>query len=278
MVQNAHDAIQRRAHTDPDFSAGNNGRIDIIANLAEEPGYVIFRDNGMGMSKEDLDEYLSSIGTSGTKVAREQEHVPDVIGQFGIGFLSGFVVASRIEVRTRHFREDDPTKGWLWKNEGKKEYILEQCEVRSPGTEVRVFLQSATDRGLIQDGAIRDVIRTYADMLKVPIHLNRSEAPINMRIMPWERGYTSERERGMEYQIYLAKTVPDSVLEVSPSTSTKPHRKTSHSAPMVCCTSHARGSLPKIRPAPSACFRNACSFAKTHRKSSRDGPFSLMAS
>ncbi|MFT5327382.1 MAG: molecular chaperone HtpG [Planctomycetaceae bacterium] len=132
LVQNAHDAIQRRAHAEDGFSAGTSGRIDIISSLAEEPYHVIFRDNGTGMSKADLEDYLSSIGTSGTRAARENDHVPDVIGQFGIGFLSGFVVASRIEVRTRHFKDDDPKQGWLWKNEGRKDYTLEPCEVKHP--------------------------------------------------------------------------------------------------------------------------------------------------
>jgi molecular chaperone HtpG len=216
LVQNAHDAIHRRAHADPGFSANGSGRIDIISSLAEDPGHIIFRDNGTGMSKKDLEDYLSSIGTSGTRLAQVNDHLPDVIGQFGIGFLSGFVVASRIEVRTRHFTEPDPQKGWLWKNEGKKEYSLEACEVGNPGTEIRVFLGDVTDRGLIQNDAIRDVIRIYADMLKVPIHLNHSEAPVNTRIMPWEREYSSERERDLEYHIFLERTVPDSVLEVIP--------------------------------------------------------------
>ncbi|MEM1183302.1 MAG: ATP-binding protein, partial [Acidobacteriota bacterium] len=216
LVQNAHDAVQRRAHVDADFSAASTGRIDIIPSLAEEPGHIIFRDNGIGVSKKDLEDFLSSIGTSGTRLARDRDEVPDVIGQFGIGFLAGFVVASRIEVRTRHYKEKSAAKGWLWKNEGKKEYTLEPCDVPSPGTEIRVFLQDVTDRGLIQNDAIREVIRSYADMLKVPIYLNRSEEPINSRIMPWEREYSSDRERDLEYQIYLAKAVPDSVLEVIP--------------------------------------------------------------
>ena len=214
LIQNAHDAIQRRAYHDPSFEAATNGRIDIHSNLMDQPS-ITFRDNGTGMTKEDLESYLSSIGTSGTRSDRDSNNLMEVIGQFGIGFLSGFVVASRIEVRTRHYKGKN-SDGWLWKNEGRKEYTLEPCEMKSAGTEVRVFLKNVTDRGLIQDESVRDVITVYADMLKVPIHLNHSESSINRRLMPWEREYTSKEERHFEYRVYLEKTVPDSVLEVIP--------------------------------------------------------------
>ena len=216
LIQNAHDAIPRRAHADEDFSAAGNGRIEIISNLVEEPYHVIFRDNGAGMTRKDIEQYLSSIGTSGTLAAGKDEHVPDLIGQFGIGFLSGFVVASKIEVRTRHFREAKPSNGWLWKNDGRKDYTLEPCQLSHAGTEIRIDLADVGDRGLIQDSALRETVRSYADMLMVPIYLNRDEAPANTRFMPWERSYSTDEEKNLEYLFYLEKLVPDSVLEVIP--------------------------------------------------------------
>lgn len=216
LIQNAHDAIQRRAHTDEDFSASGNGRIEIISNLVEEPYHVIFRDNGAGMTRNDIEQYLSSIGASGTLAVGKDDQVPDLIGQFGIGFLSGFVVASRIEVRTRHFREKKSSNGWLWKNEGRKDYTLEPCDFSHVGTEIRIDLGHVGDRGLIQDSALRETVRYYADMLRVPIYLNRGEAPANTRFMPWERTYSSDEEKNLEYRLYLEKIVPDSVLEVIP--------------------------------------------------------------
>lgn len=216
LVQNAHDAIQRRAAADRDFTAAGTGRIDIITEPNHSPGRIIFRDNGTGMTKKDLEGYLSSIGSSGTRVARDEGNVPDVIGQFGIGFLSGFIVASRVEVRTRHYREPDASQGWLWQNDGSKHYTLEPCEVEKPGTEVIVYLESATDRGLIQKDAVEEVVRTYADMLKVAIHLNGSRESINTRTMPWERVGLTGQEFDLDCLMYLEKVVPDHVLEVIP--------------------------------------------------------------
>lgn len=212
LIQNCHDAIQRRAAADPDFSV-DMGRIDIYTDLGGTPATIKFCDNGVGMTKPDLENYLSSVGASGTRTNKEE--APDVIGQFGIGFLSGFVVAKKIVVRTKSWKESK-NDGWLWENEGRKEYLLESNEKKELGTEVTIFLASAEDNGLVQDKAIREVIHTYADMLKIPIYLNYSETSINTRIMPWERKEISEDERDIDCRVYLEKNMPDSVLEVIP--------------------------------------------------------------
>ena len=92
LIQNGHDAIQRRVTHDPAFTL-EMGRIDILTDLTGATGQIVFRDNGLGMTRADLNQFLSTIGRSGTRAA--QGDTPDVIGQFGIGFLSGFVVGSR---------------------------------------------------------------------------------------------------------------------------------------------------------------------------------------
>jgi molecular chaperone HtpG len=217
LIQNAHDAIQRRAAMDPEFDLGG-GRIDILTDLATGPGRIVFRDNGVGMTEGDLEEFLSTIGKSGTLQARETDHVPDVIGQFGIGFLSGFVVGSKVEVRTRHMNAG-PEGGCLWENDGRKEYTISPCRRESIGTEVVVHLHSAEDRGLLHDDAVKKVVQKYADLLRIPIHLNdpaHRGHSVNTRHMPWERVGVPDDEMRLDCMIYLEKTVPDSVLEVIP--------------------------------------------------------------
>ena len=215
LVQNAHDAIVRRAVDDPAFDR-EQGRIHILTDLTAAPGRIIFRDNGLGMSRTDLERFLSTVGKSGTRAASGD--APDVIGQFGIGFLSGFVVGARVEVRTRAWQEP-PEAGSLWENDGTKDYSIQPCRVDEPGTEVIVHLDSAADRGLIQDEAVKKVIRDYADMLRIPVYLNdpsQQGTAVNQRIMPWERTDQSDRDLRLDCLIYLEKTVPDSVLEVIP--------------------------------------------------------------
>jgi molecular chaperone HtpG len=170
------------------------------------------------MTAEDLEQFLSTIGKSGTLAAREEELVPDVIGQFGIGFLSGFVVGGKVEVHTRHLQAR-PDDGCLWENDGSKEYTIHAAHRDVVGTEVVVHLRSAEDRGLLHDDAVKKVVRDYADMLRVPIHVNdpahRSQS-VNAQHMPWERVGVPPDEMELDCRIYLEKTMPDSVLEVIP--------------------------------------------------------------
>jgi molecular chaperone HtpG len=206
LIQNAHDSIQRRKAVD---DSGYGGRIDIDSRPTDLQ--IIFRDNGIGMNRHDLEEYLSSIGRSGTR--EEARSVKGLIGQFGIGFLSAFVVARRVEVRTRKLNEE---KGWLWTNEGSKDYQLTPCDMPDSGTTVTVFLKGEEERGVIHEDEVQQVIRRYADMLLVPIHFNGSDGPVNTMHMPWEKDGRSDKELELDCLIYLEKTMRDSVLEAIP--------------------------------------------------------------
>lgn len=209
LVQNAHDGVLRRKQLEPD----HHGRVDIDTRPDED--WISFADNGLGMSEEDLHVYLSRIGASGTESqGRESEQVSSLVGRFGIGFLSGFIVARTVEVRTRKLGED---AGWLWRNDGGKSYTLEPCEVRSPGTTVKVLLKDPTDRVLLEAENVTAVVREYCDMLRVPIHVNHSTVSVNTQDMPWERDGISDEDREIDCKIYLARTIRgDSLIETFP--------------------------------------------------------------
>lgn len=173
LIQNAHDSIVRRRHYEGrDFG----GRIDINTRPADLILEVV--DNGIGMNDDDLRHYLSTIGKGRT--FEERGTIEGLIGQFGIGFLSAFVVARRVEVRTRKARE---SQGWLWVNEGKRDYALTPCDRQGSGTTVTVHLTGEEHRALIREEAMQGYIRRYADLLRVPIHLNGGDNPVNTMIM-----------------------------------------------------------------------------------------------
>lgn len=213
LIQNAHDGIRRRAQEE----AGWSGRIDIDTRPQELE--ITLRDNGIGMSREDLIDYLSNVGKSFTRLQRPSTE--GLIGQFGIGFLSAFVVAKRVEVRTRKLGEQ---QGWLWENDGTKSYELTECQVDSPGTSVRVILKDIEDRGIIQETEVRSLVQKYADMLSVPIYLNGGREPENTMQMPWEKQRLSPLDLDFELHVYLERTMADSVLEVIPVKLTGPVR------------------------------------------------------
>ena len=206
LIQNAHDAIVRRRAVEGESF---QGKISIETN----PDALEFeiRDTGIGMNAQDLNDYLSTIGKSATRMSRQEEKIEGLIGLFGIGFLSAFVVAERVEVLTRRLGEKE---GWRWCNSGNKDYSLEPYSVAEVGTVVKVFLRGVEEKGVIHKEEVQKVIRQYADFLKVPIHLNNSTAPINGMQMPWEQGGRSQNEILLDTRIYLEKTMRDSVLEM----------------------------------------------------------------
>lgn len=177
LIQNAHDGILRRQSREPDAFTP---RID-VESRPDELQFII-RDNGLGMDLNDIREYLAVIGRGATRL--EKGDVTGLVGQFGIGFLSAFIVAERVEVETRKVGDDD---GWKWSNSGTEDYTVTKVSKDSFGTTVTVFLNGEADKGVIHPEEVDNVIRKYADMLKVPIHLNGSREPINQMIMPWER-------------------------------------------------------------------------------------------
>jgi molecular chaperone HtpG len=208
LVQNAHDGVLRRQDQEPALA----GRISIETRPADLQFSV--QDNGIGMNDAEILEYLSTIGLSRTRLEKGEGGIKGLIGQFGIGFLSAFMVASKVEVRTRKVGE---TKGYMWVNHGSHHYEIKPCEVAEPGTTVTVFLRGAEERGLIHEEEVRKTVRRYADMLKVPIYLNASNEPINKQIMPWEdASFDTPEERTFQCHLYLETSQRDSVMEVIP--------------------------------------------------------------
>ncbi|MEI2783849.1 MAG: ATP-binding protein [Candidatus Competibacter sp.] len=212
LLQNAHDSIQlRRVHAP---EPAGEIRID-----ADESGRTLsFSDNGTGMDRRDIEEFLSVIGSTGTGSRARELAARDVavatIGQFGIGLLSAFVVAERIEV---HTRKPMAPHAWRWVNRGGEEYELDTlpASAQSPGT--RVIVTLAADRTAFLDGRlIRQTVRRYADFLPFPILLN-GFGPINAVNAPWhEPGWRDPIERERSLSAFLSQRYADPPLMVIP--------------------------------------------------------------
>lgn len=212
LIQNAHDSIQLRRAQSPEHS----GRIHVA--LERSSRSITFSDDGLGMTQHVIEEFLSTIGSSGTgtmttQLKQEQHCDVATIGQFGIGLLSAFVVAERVDVYTRHFQTDE---AWHWVNMGDDEYSLEPTtEMPHTGTQVVVTVKPEYAEFLKEEN-LEATIRKYADLLGVPIFLNE-RGPINAVRPPWEAAATlpsSEREKYLSD--FLNKRYPDSPLLVIP--------------------------------------------------------------
>ena len=142
LISNASDAIDKlyfRSLTDDSVKLKKK---DFCIRLAadKENRTLTVRDNGIGMTKEELEKNLGTIAKSGSldfKNENETGGKVDVIGQFGVGFYSAFMVASRVTVRSRAFGAQE---AWQWESTGAEGYTIEPCDKEDVGTEVTIRL------------------------------------------------------------------------------------------------------------------------------------------
>jgi molecular chaperone HtpG len=210
LVQNANDSIVRRREHEPDLA----GRIEIAADPSSRT--LVFRDNGLGMDRQDIREFLSVIGSSGTGATRRElagrGGALDLIGQFGIGMLSAFVVAERVVVRTRKVGEP---QGFAWHNAGSTDCELYPDPKPDVGTEIVVSV-SPEHSFLLEESRLREVIIKYCEFIQFPVSVN-GRGPVNAIEAPWHRStWPSDEAKDAAYADFLNRRYPDLILDVIP--------------------------------------------------------------
>ncbi len=182
LVQNAHDACMRCVlRGDADYAP----RIEVAARADNGRTLVVISDNGLGLDADDIRQFLATIGRGQTGELRsmlEASGTSDherLVGQFGVGLLSAFLVADRVEIRTRR---SDRDRGYLWVSEGKQTYRLEPLEHAAIGTEV--VLRIRADRSELGSiDVVRDAVSHFAGYLEIPIRV--AGQLINEATLPW---------------------------------------------------------------------------------------------
>ncbi len=139
---------------------------------------VRISDNGIGMNREEMIENLGTIARSGTarfleQLTGDKARDAQLIGQFGVGFYSSFIVADRVTVETRR-AGDPPGQGWLWSSTGEDAYDIEPCEREPRGTTVTLHLKEDADE-FLEPFRLRSVIKKYADHIAIPVQLEREK-------------------------------------------------------------------------------------------------------
>ena len=177
IISNASDAIDKLAYTAlTDDKVGIN-RDEFAITITRDPENRILTvsDNGIGMSKEEMEENLGTIAKSGSlgfKQAMEKNEDIDIIGQFGVGFYSAFMVASSVTVISKKYGED---KAWKWVSDGADGYTIEETTKDGPGTDVIMTLKADTDDDkyseYLEEYEIRSLIRKYSDYIRYPIKM-----------------------------------------------------------------------------------------------------------
>jgi molecular chaperone HtpG len=192
LVANAADAIDRRRFeglTHPALMPPEGAKIRI---RADRPARTItIADDGIGMTREELIADLGTIARSGTLAfgetlaAAKPEDRPNLIGQFGVGFYSAFMVAERVEVASRRAGTEE---AWLWTSDGRGDFTLAPGEREEPGTDVVLHLRSDADE-FLDAARLEAIVRKWADHITVPITIAREgkDLPANEGTALWRK-------------------------------------------------------------------------------------------
>lgn len=178
LISNASDACDKLRYyslTNPGISK-NNGAFKITITPNEEEKTLTVSDNGIGMNKDDLINHLSTIAKSGTedfvRNAKDNGSVVDLIGKFGVGFYSAFMVANKVEVITRRAGEEQAYK---WVSDGIEGYEITEAARDKSGTDIKLYLKDDA-KDYTDTIYLRHIIRTYSDHINYPIVLDLGKA------------------------------------------------------------------------------------------------------
>ena len=195
LISNASDAIDRlRLEL---LSSGNGPEDDdpprIRVSYDKDAGTITIADNGIGMSRAEVIEHIGTIAKSGTReflraLTGDQRKDATLIGQFGVGFYSAFIVAERVTLITR--RHGRPVEvGVRWESDGKGEYTLHTIDSPARGTTIVLQLRETED-DLLNGHRLRSIIQKYSDHISVPILMpgeENGDAPVNQASALWAR-------------------------------------------------------------------------------------------
>ena len=183
LISNASDAIDKlyyRSLTDKNVKV-NKDDLYIRITPNKEARTLTIEDNGCGMNKEELEENLGTIAKSGSlafkeaakaKENAEKDDDVNIIGQFGVGFYSAFMVASKVRVESKCYGAE---KAYAWESEGAEGYTIDECDKSNFGTKIILTLKADTDdekySDFLAEYKIEELIRKYSDYIRYPIKM-----------------------------------------------------------------------------------------------------------
>ena len=199
IISNASDAIDKLAYRAlTDEKVGLN-RDDFAITIKREPKYGILTvsDNGIGMSKAEMEENLGTICKSGSldfKEHMDKQEAVDIIGQFGVGFYSAFMVADTVTVISRQYGSEE---AWMWQSSGADGYTMEPAQRESAGTDVIMKIKADTDdekySRFLEEYELRELVKKYSDYIRYPIRMEVTKS----RPKPQE-----DKDKSPEYEDY----------------------------------------------------------------------------
>ena len=178
LISNASDAIDKlyfMSLTDKSIKVKKD-KLEIWIIPDKEKRTIKIIDNGIGMSKEELEDNLGTIAKSGSELFKENNNIDkdiSIIGKFGVGFYSAFMVSSKVEVLSKKVGSED---GYLWSSNGADGYEIDKCDKKDIGTEITLYLKDNTDEidydYLLDEYRLEGIVKKYSNYIKYPIKMN----------------------------------------------------------------------------------------------------------
>ncbi|WP_434527139.1 molecular chaperone HtpG [Photorhabdus asymbiotica] len=195
LISNASDAADKlrfRALSAPDLYE-NDGELRVRLSFDKEKRIITISDNGIGMNRDEVIDNLGTIAKSGTKaflesIGSDQAKDSQLIGQFGVGFYSAFIVADKVTVRTRAAGASTD-QGVFWESAGEGDYTIADIERETRGTEITLHLREGEDE-FLDNWRLRSVISKYSDHIALPVEIetkNKSEEEGEEDTVTWEK-------------------------------------------------------------------------------------------
>ncbi len=208
ILSNASDAIDKLAYTAlTDDKVGiNRDGFAITITRDQKAGTLTVSDNGIGMTKEEMEENLGTIcksGSLGFKQQMEKNEDIDIIGQFGVGFYASFMVAQKVTVISKKYGEDT---AWKWVSDGADGYTMEETTRETAGTDVIMSLKADTEdekySRFLEEYEIRQLVKKYSDYIRYPIRMEVSKS----------RKKADSPEDKPEYESYMEEDTLNSMI------------------------------------------------------------------
>ena len=206
IISNASDAMDKLAYVAlTDDKVGLNREDLAITITRDEKNRILtVSDNGIGMNREEMEENLGTIAKSGSlsfKQAMEKNEDIDIIGQFGVGFYSAFMVASSVTVISKKYGEDT---AWKWISDGAEGYTIEETHKDTVGTDIIMVLKEDTEEEqfseFLQEYRVRELVRKYSDYIRYPIRMEISKS--------------RPKEDGEGYESYMEEDTLNSMVPI----------------------------------------------------------------
>ena len=217
LIQNAHDSCVRRreedAHATTDYQPTISVRIDYAGQK------LLIEDNGSGLTHDEITTFLATVGRGYTRELREKlgsaerEEALELIGMFGLGLLSAFMIATKIEITTTSYQT--PGEAWRWVSEGGQSYALHRASRESVGTTVRLDLREDA-KFLLDAQVLSEALKVYVEFLNIPITVGENPTPINNHPAPWLLAGEAGTGRNALYASWLEEQFNVRPLSVLP--------------------------------------------------------------